>query len=219
MAADTNHPLLNGLPVNRLYALLGPIKPRTVSAGRPLHSPNTETGHLYLVLSGVLRAYEITSDGREILMEIIGPGGFDGILPARGLRGHFTEALSDARVLSLSRGQVDALLTDPPTAKRLIELIVGRLKDREDQLRMLAIREPEQRLAALLLYLGQKLGKREGTEITIAHRLTHQALAHMLGIRRETVTHAFHRLTAAGAARSADGRIVLHVSNLRHRLG
>lgn len=216
--AVIQHPVLAGWDPVHVRSALGHPQPRVIPAGTRLHSPDQERGAVHLVFHGLLRAFEVTADGREVLIEIIGPGGFDGILAARGYRGHFTEAIEDSVVLSLTPAQVDALCGDAGAARRLIDLLVARVERREEQVRLFAIREPDKRLAALLLQLCEVLGRTAGGQVAIEHRLTHQDLANMLGIRRETVTHAMHRLTQRGALRSERGRLLLDVPVLEHEV-
>jgi CRP-like cAMP-binding protein len=66
-----------------------------------------------------------------------------------------------------------------------------------------------------LLALGETLGRREGKWIVLKPRLTHQMLADMLGIRRETVTVHLRQLTKPGAVQAKGGRIALDSIALR----
>ncbi len=49
--------------------------------------------------------------------------------------------------------------------------------------------------------------------------LTHQMLADMLGIRRETVTVHLHRLVELGAVQVRSGHLILDRSVLQRRVG
>ncbi len=83
----------------------------------------------------------------------------------------------------------------------------------------MALRDPSQRLARQLLALGETLGRREGKWVALRPRLTHQMLADMLGIRRETVTVHLHRLVELGAVQVRSGHLILDRSALQRRVG
>jgi CRP-like cAMP-binding protein len=212
------HPLLSGLSRARVEGLIGRVQPRLVPAGKLLHPPRSRGIEVHLVLAGLLRTYELTPDGREALVELVGPGGIGGFVETPGRQARLIETLEDSLILSLSQSQLEALNQDRVVAVRLTQLLLGMLKHREDQLRLTSVREPGRRLALLLLMLADRLGRPLGSEVLIDCRLTHQALADMAGFRRETVTHALHWLGGIGAVRVASGRFVVKLPALR-RIG
>jgi CRP/FNR family cyclic AMP-dependent transcriptional regulator len=167
------------------------------------------------VLSGQLRAYQLTHEGRELLLELIEPGGFDGILSMAGRRGHFTEASADCEIASLSIEVLERMiLAEPRVGLNLIRLMLRRLESREEHLEALALHDPSQRLARQLLALGQTLGHPSDGDVVIEYRLTHQMLADMLGMRRETVTLHLHQLIELGAVQVETGRFRLRRERL-----
>jgi CRP-like cAMP-binding protein len=216
------HPLLLGHPLFREAAelevtpTLDGVQPRRIPRGKLLNTPGNLQGRLHLLLEGRLKAYQITPDGRELLLELIESGGFDGMLSVAGQRGHFTEALQDSLVASIPWAVVERLLAaDPRIAHNLLWLIVARLEHREEHLESMALRDPTQRLARQLLALGETVGRRDAGHVILTQRLTHQTLADMLGVRRETVTLHLHELVEMGAVELREGRFVLNERLLR----
>jgi len=169
----------------------------------------------HLVLRGRLRAYQITAAGRELLLELIEGGGFDGLLSVAGRRGHFTQADEDSAIASLSLPTLERLIViQPSIARNLVGLVIDRLEGREGQLEAVALHDPSQRLARQLLALGTTLGTRQGDRVVLRPRITHQMLADMLGVRRETVTLHLGRMAALGALSLQKGRLQLDVKAL-----
>lgn len=211
-----DHPLLRDVRTDRLERILDGIAIKEVPKGKLLNTPGVTPGLLYLVLRGRLRAYQMTVDGHELLLELIPEGGFDGLLSVAGRRGHFTEADDDSVVASLALPTLERLIAlEPTVARNLFQLIIERLEGREEHLEAVVLHDPSQRLGRQLLALGETLGRRQGNRVALKPRLTHQMLADMLGVRRETVTLHLGQLTEMGAVSVEKGRFLLDVEALQ----
>lgn len=140
-----DHPLFADIASDRVRLLLGRVPVRTVAKGTLLHTPGEVSGQLYLLLEGRLRAYQLTRAGRKLVLEIIPPGGFDGLLPMLGQRGHFSEAAEDAVVAALDWPLLEEFFqADPAIIRRLVDLVATRLERREEHLESMVIRDPAQ---------------------------------------------------------------------------
>jgi CRP-like cAMP-binding protein len=160
----------------------------------------------HLVLRGRLRTYILGPGHRQLVLELIEGGGFDGILPVAGHRGHFTEVIEDVAVASMELRILERLTwADHQIAVNLLRLITARLQHREEHLETIALYQPPARLARQLLALAHAMGAPEGDGIVLRRRMTHQMMADMLGLRRETVTVHLQRLIELGAVRFKAG--------------
>lgn len=210
-----SHPLLLGVDPSRLDGALDRITVADVPKGTMVGGPGFNQ-RLHLVLKGCLRAYKVTADGRELLLELLPRGNFDGVLSMSGRRGHFTQAHTDATVASLDLGTLERIIElEPKVATNLLQMIVERLERRERQLETMILNDPGRQLARQLLALGDTVGHPDGGSIALDPRITHQMLADMLGVRRETVTLHMRQLTALGAVEVRRGRFKLNPGELR----
>ena len=210
--------MFRDVQLDRLEPVLDGIPVQEVPKGRLLNTPGVEPGRLHLVLQGRLRAYQMSADGHELLLELIPEGGFDGLLSVAGRRGHFTEADADSTIVSIGPPALERLIElEPRVASNLMRLIIERLEGREAHLQAVVLHDPTQRLARQLLALGETLGRRrEGSGgIALGPRITHQMLADMLGVRRETVTLHIGRLVDLGALKVEKGRFILEPGALK----
>ena len=197
--ALAQHPLFHGVDRDRIEECCRAIPVRTVARGTVLNRPDVTPGRIYLVLRGTVRTYQLMADGRQLLLDLVPEGGFDGVLSIAGMAAHFTEAHAESTVAEIDSAALERLVAcDTRIAANLLELSLGRLEKRERQLEAVALHDPDQQIARQLLALATTFGRRHGNWIVLESRITHQMLADMLGMRRETVTLHLNRLTSLG---------------------
>lgn len=202
--------IFRSLSRERLRPHVQSLSLREHAAGEIVAEPTLRRSALYLLLSGRLRVFEVTCAGRRIILDYIGPGGIDGLLAVAGLRGHFAETEAPSEVVTIPRSVLEDMLeAEPRLAVNLLWTMSRRLRHREDHVTRLALRDPDQRIAAQLLALSDGGDGRQ--RVASSPRLSHEALADLLGLRRETVTLHLARLRRMGALRVEDRRFRLNV--------
>lgn len=169
----------------------------TCERGRLFFLPG-ETGEVLFVLKkGQVTLYRLSEEGRKLVLATLGPGTVFGEMSLIGRRMYdsFAEAGEESTICVFSRADVERLLLGKPQlALRLLGQMGQRLQDAETQLEELAFKGLPERLASLLLRLAQ----RAGTPAEVAGH-SHQELADMLGVYRESVTSTLDELKAEGA--------------------
>lgn len=215
LARVIRHPLFRGLDHDRLMPHIESLNIRCYAHGERVADPALRRSALHLVLSGRLLVFDLTPGGRRVVVDYVEAGGLDGLLSVAGLRGHFIEAALACELVTLARPVLDAmLLTEPRLSANLFWFVSRRLRRREDQIVRLSLRDPSQRIAAQLLAMADAAERADG-EQTVAPRLSHEALADLLGLRRETVTLHLSRLRRLGAIRVEDHQFRMRVGLLR----
>jgi CRP-like cAMP-binding protein len=200
------HPLFRGADPERYAHLLPYIRHQEAPRGKLLHQPDAGEGLFYLLLRGRLQTYIVGPGGRQLILELIQAGGFDGILPVAGHRGHFTEVIEDAVLASMELRTLERLTwADHTISVNLLRLITTRLEHREEHLETIALYDTPARLARQLLALAEVIGAPRGDGSLLRRPITHQMMADMLGLRRETVTIHLQRLVELGAVRFEGG--------------
>ena len=209
------HPLMLGAHEGKLAPILARIQIERAPKGTQLNHPGLSGAFLHLVLLGRLKAYQVSADGDELVLELIGPGGFDGLLPACGLQGHFTEALEDSLLALVTSPALERMIAvEPRIASRLWHLIAVRLAARESQLEALALKDPTRRLARLLLSLGEATGTRRGSTRKV-RRLSHEVLGNMLAMRAIAIGLHLRQLVELGAMQVSDDSFQLDLEALQ----
>jgi CRP/FNR family cyclic AMP-dependent transcriptional regulator len=188
--------------------VLAPVSPLDKGAWRPT-VPDRPDQHLgFLVLEGILFR-SVAFDRRESA-ELLGPG--DLLRPWQRLRSAdiatpATWTVIEAGALAVLDARVTSTIGRWPD---LVAAVVGRAVERSRAMAItLGIAQMpgvELRVLALLWYLAERFGHRDGDRSAVPIRLTHQMLAGLVRTQRPTLTAALGRLVAQGLiARDEDG--------------
>jgi len=145
-----------------------------------IFTPGDPDDQLYFLLSGVVRLYKIYGDFKEATTALLKDSGVFGKLNLVEGRwqGVFAEAVTDARVASIQKASLERVIkSNPEFALRLFSSLSERLRQSDEVIESLLHREVSNRLATLLVNLGERFGEEDDAELLIDVRLTHQDLA------------------------------------------
>ena len=167
----------------------------------------------YIVMSGKVKVTKISSDGREIIMEVISPrdffGGFAVLkgfpFPANAV------AMEDSEILKLSRKDLLKIIDRFPSVMYSITSSLGeRTRGLHETLKNIALERVESRIAALLVKLADKANdKVDAGETVINMHITKQDMADMVGTTVETAIRVMSRFRKLGLIEEKNGRIAI----------
>ena len=178
---------------------------------RDMHAP------FGLIVCGGLIVRELDLAG-TLTTDLLGPGDIvalgrngDGLLSTSErwhVSGQATVAILDERILP-------ALHVWPALGSRLIARGARQAARAAEQRAVSQLPRVELRIRALLWHLAERWGRMGPTGVIVPLELTHEALGHLVGARRPTVTLALSELARDGAVvRRDDGAWILrHDSN------
>lgn len=155
----------------------------------------------YEIASGQVKLSRHTSDGREITIEILGPGDMFGYLSLfdEGCCECTATAVTKVEVYTLSRTEMERIIKSHPVVLRaLISHICRRLRNAYSHLEEMASGNVQHRVSRILLEMARQEGERKDGHLVFNIRLTHQELANLAGTSRETVTRVLAFLKKEG---------------------
>ena len=173
---------------------------RHVKQGELLFRDGEEFKSLFAIRTGFFKTSVATPDGLEQVTgfqmagEIIG---LDGIVTDQ----HSCNAiaLEDADVCVMPFSNVEQLSRDFPVLQRHVHKVMSREIVRENSMMMMiGNMRSEERLAVFLLNLVQRLHARGFSQAEIILRMSREDIASYLGMKLETVSRAFSRLSDEG---------------------
>lgn len=214
-------PLFANLDDFEARALLDSMAPVSLARGETLFREGERGDRLYVITSGKIKLGHTALDGRENLLAVLGPGELIGELSLfdPGPRTATATGVSDAELKELPHAQLVAhLAAHPAVAMPLLGALAQRLRRTNEALADLVFSDVPGRVAKALLDLSQRFGQEIDDGVRVAHELTQEELAQLVGASRETVNKALADFTARHWIRR-EGRaiILLDIARLTHR--
>lgn len=178
---------------------------------------------IFLIETGVVRSYYTGPSGREITLAYWTPGHFVGgpEIFRGGLHIWSGTAAEDCSLLYLSGAAIRHLVARlPQFAICLIEGLVAKSKCYSALVQMLGTRSATQRLAQLLVILGELYGKPENRpdRLVLRRKVTHDQLAMIVGVTRQWVTTTLDRFQQQGVLSVGRQTIVVERPDLLAKL-
>nr|WP_239085967.1 Crp/Fnr family transcriptional regulator [Streptomyces parvus] len=161
---------------------------------------------IYLIERGQVKAIVPSREGKECLLDIYSAGDVFGELCLVGdTRTEMVSAMTPVALKRMPAGQVVAAMGDADLRDEMVRHMAGRLFERQQLIAGLVTEDSEYRLAAVLLHLGRKLGRREAHLLQIQEKITQEELSAMVGTTRSRVGYFLKRFRNAGLVNRGPG--------------
>ncbi len=146
---------------------------------------------MYEILDGRIKVVQYTEDGKEIIIAIHNAGDSFGEISL--IDGKTTTAavlaLEDTAVAIISKEVFYPLLySNEKVLDNLLKMLCSRTRENIDNIKILNFSNASQRVKMSLIKLLQEHGEETPEGILLDIRLTHQDIANLAGLARETVT-------------------------------
>lgn len=175
------------------------------AAGETIYFAGDPATRLYVVAAGKVKLIRHTLSGQDVVLDILTPGEFFGSLSALGDGEHpdTAQAQTMCCVLGIAAEDFQTILERyPGVAVRVLNMVTARLKAAHETVRQLSAHPVEQRIAATLLKLAEKLGEEQDDGLLIQVPLSRQDLAEMTGTTSETASRVMSQFRKVGLVRS-----------------
>ena len=203
-----NIPLFAGLSPEVLAEIEQHGSNKTYSKNTIVINEGDETDSLYLILSGRVKVFLSSEDGREAVLNHQGPGEYFGEMSLidRQPRAASVMTVEPARLMIISRGDfMRCLASNPEIALNLIEPMTSRIRMLAQNVSNLALLDVYGRVARTLL---QNASEEDGVMMT--GKLTQQEIADMVGASRAMVSRILKDLRTGGYIDVEKKRIIIN---------
>jgi len=189
------------------------VTQRSLAAGEFLFHQDDPSQWLFYVVSGHVRLFLLSEDGRERTLRIVGPGELvgDHAFYLRRPQSAFAQAFDGpVTTYQVSRAGYERLVYRQPelyetllrTLARTTEVLIEALEHQTFQ-------DLRERVQAVLLGIAGRHGQAGPDGVTIHMHLTHETIASIAGATRTRVSVCLSELQREGFYRVVDQRIVL----------
>lgn len=206
-------PLLRGLSMEQLEGLSRHAQDKTISAGERIVSEDDKVRAYFIVISGRVKVFKSSLDGKEQTLYIMGPGEPLGLCTAFGDR-HSpvnAQALEASRLLFFPGDVLEKMAAcEPSLMLNMLLVLSRRLRESMALVEALSLQEMPQRLAGFLLNALRTQAEGdcgEQGERCLQLGVTQRELSKMLGTTPETLSRVLKRLSSDGIL-DARGRVV-----------
>ena len=173
---------------------------RKVAHGETLFRVGNRFDALFQIWTGFFKTVIGSSQGREQVTGFQMAGdlmGVDGI--DTGLHRVDAIALEDSQVCVISYGDLEALGRELPALQRHLHRVMSReIVDDHDAMLRLGSMFAEERVAAFLLSLSDRLRTRGFSPSSLVLRMSREEIGSYLGLKLETVSRTLSKLQANG---------------------
>ena len=201
-------PLFASFPEDQLRVLATTVMRKSAPRSNTIMAGGDPTDSLYIVLSGRLKVMMSDSDGKEVILSILGPGEFFGEM---GLideepRSASVVTIEPCELLQLAKRDFNKCLAENfEMAMAVMRGLVRRLREADRKIGSLALLDVYGRVARLLLDMAETVNG----EKLVTKRLPKQDIAKMIGASREMVSRVMKDLQTGGYIEMRGSNIVL----------
>ena len=171
-----------------------------------------DTGkYAYIVKEGRVKVSRVLPSGKETILAFHETGEYFGEMAL--IDGQTTPATVTAvipsTILVISQIEFSKLLHNPTVSQSLLKMLCQRCRDAWAQIEVLTFHHADSRIRVALYQLCQSRGRQTERGVKIQLHLTHQELADLTGISRETATRVLNNLQNQGAMKVETRRFLI----------
>jgi len=165
------------------------MKERSCRKNTILFSQGEPGDAIYFVMSGKVKIFKTSEDGKEHTLTIAGPGNiFAEVVLFNEVNYPASAEVIEEGIIAFIRN-VDmekVLVSNPSLSIAIIKALNKRLIDSQSQVQSFAFQNAQSRTAEVLLSLAHAHGKQTSNGIDLDLGLSRQELANIVGVTRET---------------------------------
>lgn len=202
-------PLLQSLNEAQLELIAAGSVRKNYPKGRTIVSEGEPSQSLFILLSGRAKVQRSDSEGKEVILAVIGSGEFFGEMSIidDSPRSASVITLESCDFMSINKESFKSMLMQSPEiCMQIMRGLVRRLREADQKIETLALLSVYGRVAKVLLDFSEEVGG----ERVVKSKLPRQEIAKMIGASREMVSRVMKGLEIDGyIVPMPEGRLVL----------
>ena len=210
MSVLRKHEIFSDLDNEALEQLGRYAKHTVLKRGATIFSKGDPGNSLYAVIAGTVKISISSPDGRNAILNLIGPGETFGEMSVLDGQTRSADAIANTNceIYVIDRRDfLPFMRNQPALSMKFIELLCTRLRWTSDQVEQVILQDLPGRLASALLGLTEKRKLEPAASQTIA--ITQQEISEMVGMTRESINKQLRAWAARHWVRLEHGAIVV----------
>jgi CRP-like cAMP-binding protein len=206
----------------RIEKLFRDARAKNYPKNQLIHYEGDPMSHIYLIQAGYVKAYTILDSGDTRTILILGPGDVFPLSFSESLDWenyhirYFYQSLSDAKLLSLPILEMKQHIdNDPAMMNTYMNYLAASNQAIMSQLEVMKNKKAIDKVGLLLPYLISKAGKKLKPDVyQLRIKLSHQEIADLSGVTRETTTTLIKELEKLGIIDQNHGKWLINTKRL-----
>ena len=207
-----NVDLFSDFSAKQLEAVSLVARSKTLQRREELFHKGDQSGEVYVIASGKVKALTTSSKGDDVVFSILGPGEVFGEVALLGAtpRTATVSAIEDCLLLVIDRRDFMSFLrTNPEVSVKLLSVLAIRLKRVSELVEDTLFLNLPLRLAKKLLSLSRAYGEAVTEGIRIDLKLSQEEWGDLVGTTRESINKQMRKWTKAGIVQVDGGYVVI----------
>lgn len=203
--------LFSSLTDEELLQVSGMMNIREFARNAVVLREEDTNAYMYVILAGKVKVVQSTEDGKEIILAIHSAKEFFGeVSMIDGKTAPATVvAIEGSLIAIISRNDFHTLLSShSKLSLQLLQVLCARFRDCWEHVQLLNRKTASQRIKLLFLRLSHANGEETPDGVILRIKLTHQDIAGMSGLTRETVTKVLDQLKRDGDISLIKNRVI-----------
>jgi CRP/FNR family cyclic AMP-dependent transcriptional regulator len=203
MAQDENKAFLkrvalfSGLTDTQIERLAAGSVRRSFPKGRTIVAEGEPSQSLYILLSGRAKVQRSDTEGKEVILAVLGPGECFGEMSLidDAPRSASVITIESCDFMSINKESFKTMMvSSPEISMRIMKGLVKRLREADKKIETLALLDVYGRVARVLLDFSEQVGM----DRVVRSKLPRQEIAKMIGASREMVSRVMKGLEVEG---------------------
>lgn len=172
---------------------------RRLDVNEALYTYGAESHNIYFIESGYVKVLMLSQDARQCLLDICTQGDLVGeSCLLRMERMETVIAMTPCVLRVISRAEFLEIVFKHQLVEGSLQYLAAKLLEKWQIISHFVTADSERRLAATLLRLARKLGKRHDGRLMIDEKITQEELAEIVGTTRSRIGYFLKRFRTAG---------------------
>ncbi len=193
--------LFSSLSLEELHQVSSKIEVRHFKKNEIILYEEDTTDYMYIIFEGEVKGVQTSTEGKEVIIAIHRAGDFFGdmsLIDGKTIPATIVTTKDSLTAIISKRVFYSLLSNYDAVVESMLQILSSRLRQSWKLIQMFNFTNASQRINMLFTMLAENYGSKTNEETTLNIRLTHQGIADMTGLTRETVTRVIDKWLKSG---------------------